>query len=381
SWVDPYIETTRGRYFFFVTGSRPFGMISAAPLTRNKNQGGGGYNYNTLEILGFGQIHCWMLSGLEIMPVTGEIDPRGGEQAWKSAFSHDDEIVQPGYQRIFLRDYRTWVEQTATDRVSFYRFRYTEDTRAAVLANLGGYLGSVTMKDARVNKVSSMELEGSFNTTDRFWGGPENVRVFFVIRFDRPFERLDGWKGETRLEGISNLRGDSAGVSAGYHVKAGDTLQMKLAVSYTSIENARNNLLSECRHWDFDRVRKEAAEEWNQWLGRIAVRGGSDAHKIKFYTDLWHVLLGRHKINDASGDYPDYTRGTRKGTFTDAPLRVRTLPADAGGKALYNMYNSDAFWLTQWNLNILWGLAWPGLLDEFSASLIQYADNGGLLPR
>ncbi len=47
SWVDPYIETTRGRYFFFVTGSQPYGMISAAPLTRNKNQQGGGYNYNS----------------------------------------------------------------------------------------------------------------------------------------------------------------------------------------------------------------------------------------------------------------------------------------------------------------------------------------------
>lgn len=45
------------------------------------------------------------------------------------------------------------------------------------------------------------------------------------------------------------------------------------------------------------------------------------------------------------------------------------------------MYNSDAFWLTQWNLNILWGLAWPEVQDEISSSMIQYADNGGLLPR
>lgn len=78
SWVDPYIETTRGRYFYFVTGSRPFGMISAAPMTRNKNQMGGGYNYNTTEILGFPQVHGWMLSGLDLMPTTGEIDPSLG---------------------------------------------------------------------------------------------------------------------------------------------------------------------------------------------------------------------------------------------------------------------------------------------------------------
>ncbi|MDQ2864300.1 MAG: glycoside hydrolase family 92 protein, partial [Bacteroidota bacterium] len=63
SWVDPYIETNRGRYFFFVTGQTPFGMVGAAPLTRNKNQNGGGYNYNENEILEFSQIHNWMMSG------------------------------------------------------------------------------------------------------------------------------------------------------------------------------------------------------------------------------------------------------------------------------------------------------------------------------
>ena len=109
SMVDPYIETTRGRYFFFVTGSRPFGMISSAPLTRNKNQMGGGYNYNSTEILSFPQIHAWMLSGLELMPTTGEVDPSRWHDGWKSEFSHKSEIVQPGYHRVFLDKYHTWV--------------------------------------------------------------------------------------------------------------------------------------------------------------------------------------------------------------------------------------------------------------------------------
>src|SRR5690606_34997847 len=74
SWVDPYIESSRGRYIFFITGSRPFGMASAAPMTRNKNQNGGGYNYNEDEILGFGQIHAWMLLGIEVMTVTSQVN-------------------------------------------------------------------------------------------------------------------------------------------------------------------------------------------------------------------------------------------------------------------------------------------------------------------
>ena len=291
SWVDPYIESARGRYFFFITGNQPFGMIGAAPLTRNKNQYGGGYNYNSLEVLGFPQIHCWMLSGITLMPTTGNIDPSAGEQKWKSGFTHDDEIVQPGYHRLYLKDYNIWVELTATDRVSFYRLTYTRDTVSNILLNLGGYTGTSTMTDAKVTKVSDTEVEGEVNTTGRLWGGPKNVKIFFVARFDRPCEAMDGWVDQDRLFDISHLTGKTgsiprrpegmtyhdappAGVSTRYSVKAGDQIQIKFAVSYTSIENARKNLISDCNHWDFDKVRRNSKDEWNQWLGRINVKGG-----------------------------------------------------------------------------------------------------------
>ena len=380
-WVDPYIETNRGRYFFFITGSTPFGMVGAAPHTRNKNQNGGGYNYNEKDVLGFGNIHSWMMSGIEIMPANISVNPTGGENAWKSEYSHDDEIVQPGYHRLYLKQPKTWVELTATERVSFYRFSYTQNMPTQILVNLGGYIGNSTMANAAVKKVSDKEFEGSFSSVKRYWGGPKDVKVYFVIQFDKATQSLDGWKGETILNNILDLNGDGTGVSAKYDVKAGDKIQMKVAISYTSIDNARNNLAAECTSWDFGAVRNETRQVWNDWLGKIDVRGGSSDQKIKFYTDLWHVLLGRQKINDVSGDYPDRTTGVREGNFTDAIFKVKQLPKDANGKLKYNMYNSDAFWLSQWNLNILWGLGWPEIQDELSSSMIQYADNGGLLPR
>jgi len=381
SMVDPYIETNRGRYFFFVTGSRPFGMVSAAPHTRNKNQNGGGYNYNEQHILGFGQIHCWMLSGIEVMPAQVSVDPTKGEPAWKSKFTHDEEIVQPGYHRVYLQDADTWTELTTTERVSFYRFRFTRDMNTQILANLGGYLSNSTMANAEVKKTSPSEFEGSLSSVKRYWGGPKDVKIYFVIRFDKPFQTLNGWKGARRLKDLTTLSGDSLGVSAGYDVKAGEQLQMKIGISYTSIDNARKNLETECTTWDFDAVKNESQKIWNDWLGKIKIEGGRVDQRVKFYTDLWHVLLGRHKINDVSGDYPDRTTGKRDGNFTDAVFKVKTLPRDANGNLKYNMYNSDAFWLTQWNLNVLWGLAWPSVQDEMSASMIQYADNGYLLPR
>jgi len=399
SWVDPYIETTRGRYFFFVTGSQPYGMISAAPLTRNKNQQGGGYNYNSEEVLGFPQIHGWMLSGLDLMPVTGDVDPSLGEQHWKSKFSHDDEIVQPGYHKMYLKDYGIWLEQTAGQRVSFYKFSYTRDAVSNILLNLGGYISTSTMTDAVVHKVDDHTIEGEFNTVGRLWGGPDKVKIYFVARFDKPFIQMDGWAGKEVFTDVNDVTGASgttprrspgwsyhdaptSGVKARYKVKQGEAVQLKMAVSYTSLENAHQNLESEIVHWDFSRARKEAQKEWDAYLGKISVEGGTEAQKIKFYTDLWHVLLGRHKIDDASGDYPDYTEGEVHGSHTiGAKFKLRSLPKDKNGSVRHHMYNSDAFWLTQWNLNILWGLAWPEMQDEFAASLVQYADNGNLLPR
>ncbi|KAA6348207.1 hypothetical protein EZS27_004346 [termite gut metagenome] len=398
SKVNPYIGSGRDRYFFFMTGQQPFGMISAAPLTRNKNQWGGGYNYNSTEVLGFPQVHGWMLSGITLMPTTGGIDPTLGEQSWKSQFSHDDEIVQPGYHRLFLQDYGIWVEQTATDRVSFYRMRYTKDGVSDILLNLGGYVSTSTMTDCRVTKVSDTEIEGSINTTGRLWGGPENIRIFFVMRFDKPVEQLNGWVDKDRLTNVTSLQGlntktpkntgqsyydsPTTGVAANYKVKAGDAVQVKFAISYTNLENARNNMKTDTSSWDFDAVRQTSQKEWNEWLGRIDVKGGSNEQQTKFYTDLWHALLGRQKLDDASGDYPDYTQGERKGSVTkNAILKVRTLPKNKDGSSRFHLYNSDAFWLTQWNLNILWGLAWPEVLDDFAACLVQYAENGGQLPR
>lgn len=400
SWVDPYIESAKGRYFFFITGNQPFGMIGAAPLTRNKNQYGGGYNYNSTHVLGFPQIHCWMLSGLTLMPATGHVNPTLGEGGWQSSFSHDGEIVQPGYHRLYLEKYNTWVEQTTTDRTSFYRLTYTEDATAHILLNLGGYVATSTMVNAHVNKTSSSELTGYFDTKGRLWGGPDVVRIFFVVCFDKPFESLDGWVDKKYFSDIEELEGatkstprscfgwsyqdaPTSGVSARYQVCHGEQVCLKMAVSYVSIANAKENLEADCNHWDFDKVRKDSQEEWNQWLGKIDVKGGTDAQKIKFYTDLWHTLLGRHKIDDYNGEYPDYTKGgVRKGTHTlNAECQIRQLGKDKMGNFIHHMYNSDAFWLTQWNLNTLWGLAYPSVLDDFAASLVRYSLNGDLLPR
>jgi len=411
-WVDPTIETNKGRWFFCTPGSRPFGMVASAPHTVNRNQKGGGYVYSENDIKGFTQIHCWMMGGLNLMPTTGGIDPTQYE-TWNSSFSHDTEVIKPGYQKVFLDRYKTWVALTSSERVAPYGYTFTENKAADSVMVLGGKLGNCTMAGVDAKKVNDQEIEGQISTIYRQWGGPGDVKVFFVIQYSKPFEQLDGWMAQKRMKNITELKAQpvteeerfctnkreirklgvnpkyNGGMSARYNAKAGDELVVKIGISYTSIENARNNLNTECSGWDFDQVVQESRDDWNNWLGKVEVKGGSDQLKTKFYTDLWHALLGRHKIDDVSGDYPDRTKilkEFREERFL-TEFKVKTVPKGDDGQPLFHMYNTDSWWHSFWNLNVLWGLGWPEVMDQMSASMMQYATNHisnghqGIIPR
>jgi predicted alpha-1,2-mannosidase len=147
---------------------------------------------------------------------------------------------------------------------------------------------------------------------------------------------------------------------------------MKVAISYVSEAQARLNLENELNHWDFDKVVAESRTDWNNWLSRITIEGGSETEQRRFYTDLWHALQGRRIISDVNGKYSDMT----------GPVRIiRQIPLDASGKPAYNHHNSDSFWGAQWTLNTLWHLVYPEVTESFVNSMIKMYEDGGLIPR
>ena len=176
--------------------------MSAAAHTCNREQAGGAYNYSDTDILGFSQLHCWMIAGVNLMPTTGAVDPKQGEKGWKSPFSHDTEVIEPGYHKVMLDRYKTGVEYTSTDHAALYRVKYGTNESARLLVSLGGWLGTVGNVDAKVRKVSDTQLEGSVGMTDRIWGGPALTHAFFVIELSRPFTRMDGWKQQQDFSDI-----------------------------------------------------------------------------------------------------------------------------------------------------------------------------------
>ncbi len=355
--VYPLLDSENSRWFFFSSACRPFGMVNLNPDTQIGGAWGSGYRYNTDTVKGFSHIHAWQLSGLSVMPVVlVETKAETIFTDFYSAFPHESEKVSPGYHYLELKRFGITAELTSTKRVGFHKYTFPEKQQNAILFNLNTLLGPCKNTEGTLEKVSAYKVVGKLvNEPTR--RRPKPVTVFFQVEFD---------------QSINNIIKDKN--TGNYLVILEDTgnLLMKAGLSYTSVENASENIKTELPHWDFNRVVKESEEEWDSLLGRIQVEGGSLKQQKRFYTDLWHALQGRRIISDTNGSYPDYT-GDK--------LQARKLPLDENGKPAFNHYNSDAFWGAQWTLNTLWGIAYPEIYREFVQSLMLYYKDGGMIPR
>lgn len=358
SLVYPHLDTENSRWFFFSSACRPFGMVNLSPDNEIDGAWGSGYRYKTDTIKGFSHIHGWQISGVSVMPITlSDENTNGVFEDFYSKFSHDDETVTPGYHSLELQRYGIKTELTSTTRVGFHKYTFPENTKSAVLFNLNTILGPSDNAQGELRQISDTEFAGSAVATPTH-RRPQEFKVFFRISLDTPVTELQ--KDEATgnyLMHFSNLE---------------KSLLMRVAISYTSEENANLNLKTELPHWDFEAVVQDSKDHWNSLLSRIKVEGNTEKQQRRFYTDLWHALQGRRIINDVNGAYPDNTGDE---------FKIGQLPLDASGKPKFNHYNSDALWGAQWTLNTLWGLAYPDIYEEFAMSFLQYYKDGGLVPR
>lgn len=371
-YVNPFIDTHNSRWFYFSSASRPFGMVNLSPDTWIKGSWNSGYLYDSLHVRCFSHIHAWQMSGIPVMPTVGKFKGHLGMESYKSAFSHDDEKASPGYHSIYLKDYNIHAELTSTTRVGFHKYTYPENSDKYVIFDVGAYLGHSTMDSAMVTKINEYEIAG-YSIMSATHRRPKPTHVYFVAQFDQPISTFGTWQKSELQEGeVEQIYGEEVGAFVKFGKQQSNSLKMKVAISYTSIEQARLNMHTELAHWDFDKVVSESEDEWNSYLGRIKVKGGTEQQKIKFYTDLWHSLLGRRIVSDVDGKYCDMT-----GTETI----IRQVKLDKNGVPVHNQYNFDALWGSQWTLNVLWSTVYPEVMNEFCNSMVEMYKYGGLIPR
>ena len=380
-YVEPRIGTAHCRSFHFAPGSMPVGMAKPGPSTNGSlgNADGWqatGYDYRDTSIEGFVCTHEFQVGGITVAPSTGLLlttpgNPDGtGPRGYRSGFSHDNEYATAGYYRVLLDEYDINAEVTATQRVAYLRFTYPETQMAHLIFDIGHQQGeSGKVKDSEVWVNEDETVEGYVITRPEYikkYQPNADQRIYFSAVVDKKPVFVGTFNGDEAYDDRTYAHGVGAGAYLNFHTKEGEQITVKVGISYTSVQNARINLKAEATGVSFDQAKAASQQAWEEALSRIQVEGKNSENLKKFYSGLYHGLLGRGVMSDVNGAYPKHD-----GTIGQVPME--------GGKPKFQMFNTDAMWGGQWNLTQLWALAYPDHLSEFVSSTLQeYKDCGWL---
>ncbi len=209
-----------------------------------------------------------------ILPFTGEILPEAPISAWDNQL----EITTPYYFKTWLEDYDVSVEFTPGKMTGFFRITYPEGSSRNLYLT-GIRRGNWSMIDqttiSAVDSISGMkafmngEFSSSFLYNDTIINGRK--RQYLVFK--------------------DNDR---------------NVVEFKYSVSFISGEQARKNIAGEIPGWTFNDLKNEAESEWGKVLGRISVKGGTEAQKRTFYTALYRCHERMVSITEDGKYYSNY---------------------------------------------------------------------------
>ena len=380
-YVEPRIGTAHCRWFHFTPGAMPFGMAKPAPSTNGHigNKSGWeatGYDYRDQSIEGFPCLHEFQIGGIVLMPTTGPLKTIPGAVddstgiGYRSRFDRADEIATAGYYSVLLKDYSICAELTATPRVAIQRYTFPAGEDSHILFDIGNRQGeSGAVRDAEITFTEDGHIEGWVITEPEYvrkYQPGASVPLYFSAVLDKVPVGFGAFNGADIRPDERKATGVGAGLYLTFRTQDQESVTAKVGLSYTSVENARLNRETEAATLTFDEAREISRQTWEEYLGRIRVETPAREDKVKFYTGLYHALLGRGLASDVNGAYP-----RNDGSVGQIPLK--------DGKPVHNLYNTDAAWGAQWNLTQVWALAYPEYYSDYiSSHLLVYKDAGWL---
>lgn len=362
-YVNPFVGT--GFHGHTYPGATlPFGAVQLSPDTRRGNWDAcSGYHYSDSTILGFSHTHlsgtgCIDLGDVLLRPTSMpvQLDGKSDYIFQPARFSHKNEVATPGYYSVYLDDEGIKAELSATTRAGIHRYTFSDGKEAAVVLDLAHLLDNEFIYEAEIKQTGANELSGMRRTR----GWVDNQYVFFTVQFSQPIAKLELVSDGKACEAVDCVKGTR--LQAVAHFGQQKSVVAKVGISVVSEENARENLNSEIAGFDFDTVKKNAADAWRNALKVVEVKGGTEEQRTNFYTAWYHSMVVPNTVSDVNGEY-------RRHDMTTGQV--------AEGRRMYSTFST---WDTFRGWHPLMTLTDTTLVNNMVNSLLNMYDASGELP-
>ncbi|WP_390893843.1 GH92 family glycosyl hydrolase [Prevotella multiformis] len=315
------------------------------------------YTYGADKIRGLKQTHQpspWIndYGQFSIMPVTRhKVFDEEGRASW---FSHKAETATPYYYKVYLADHDATAEIAPTSRAAAVRITYPETDTAYFVVDAFDKGSSVTILRDRRTVIGY--------TTKNSGGVPDGFKNYFILRFDHAFTYTGTLEDGMLKDGRLSSTCDHAMAVVGFHTRRGEQVNVQIASSFISDEQALRNL-KEVEGRSFDEVKEAGRTEWNRVLGRIEVEDDNIDHLRTFYSCLYRSVLFPRSFYeiDAEGSVIHYS-----------PYNGKVLPG--------YLFTDTGFWDTFRSLFPLLNLVYPSTNEKMQAGLVNAYKESGFLP-
>ncbi|MDN5563288.1 MAG: GH92 family glycosyl hydrolase [Luteococcus sp.] len=397
------VRTTRGTHsaFLYSRGNAlpltcvPQGFNFLVPLTESRDRNWlygwhrDGGPVPKLSALAFcHQPSPWIAdrSAFQIMPWQGHMTASPTKRA--RAFSHDDEIDRPHYYRVDL-DGGIRAEMTPTSRAGVFKFTFTESARHGVVLDqpFVGTMHTETLDDGRVAFHASIAPAEGWTVGLHRPSPP----AYVYGETNAPATVHRARERRSPLEGIVVINGKRLHKSwfgkltvplprpqAAILETEADVLEVRAAMSFLGVEQARRNLEMEVGQASFDDIAGRAHATWTELLGRLEIDGGTLDQRITAWSNLACLYSWPNDHHENVGS-PEEPRWAYASPFRPAGAHT---PDHTGCQVVDGQLSvNNGYWDTFRTCWPLYSLLTPEKAPELLGGILQQYRDGGWMAR
>ncbi len=346
--VDPRIGSEGnglGCGYSYIGATYPFGMIQFSPGFFTPQRG-----FAITQLNGAG---CANMGNFPVLPLSGKPEQSPNDM---NDFPRYQKVnaCHAGYLSVTMPD-QTQAELTVNKRSGIARFTFPS-SQGTVLVGSG--ISATFVNNARVEITSSSTCEG-FSIGGDFCGAATPYTIYFAAEFDRPAMTTGTWMKGNLLQKAQLAYGKNSGAFFTFNTQANEQVTYRIAISFVSIENAKENLQQSQTHDNFDDYLQATEKVWNNNLGKIAVKTNNNDRKKQFYTHLYHSIIHPNIVSDYNGQY------------IGADYQVHQV------KEGHDAYSAFSSWDTYRTQVQLVAMLYPAEASDMMQSLVDFASQSG----